>query len=87
MESISKFKAKDISGQAPGGKRTVLAEVLPLDTPFVVQIFPIYACNFKCCYCIFSVDKMKRGFISDEIVMNFNLYKKCIDDMTRFPTR
>lgn len=42
------MKAKDISGQAPGGKRTLLAEVLPLDTPFVVQVFPVFACNFKC---------------------------------------
>jgi sulfatase maturation enzyme AslB (radical SAM superfamily) len=58
------MKAKDISGQAPGGKRTMLAEVLPLDTPFVVQFFPIYACNFKCGYCIFSVPKPKRHFIS-----------------------
>jgi radical SAM protein with 4Fe4S-binding SPASM domain len=81
------LKAKDISGQAPGGKRTKLAEVLPLDTPFVVQIFPIYACNFKCGYCIFSVEKAKRHFISDKIVMDFDLYKKCIDDIARFPNK
>ncbi|MFA7653859.1 MAG: radical SAM protein [Candidatus Magasanikbacteria bacterium] len=81
------MKAKDISGQAPGGKRTKLAEVLPLDTPFVVQIFPVYACVFKCCYCIFSVDPSKRGFISDKVVMDFDLYKKYIDDMTKFPNK
>lgn len=81
------MKARDISGQAPGGKRTKLAEVLPLDTPFVVQIFPIYACNFKCGYCIFSVDKAKRHFISDKVVMDFDLYKKCIDDIARFPNK
>lgn len=81
------MKAKDISGQAPGGKRTKLADVLPLDTPFVVQIFPIYTCNFKCNYCIFQYDKTKRGFISDKIAMGFNLYKKCIDEMTLFPNK
>lgn len=81
------MKAKDISGHAPGGARRKLAEAIPLDTPFVVQIFPIYACNFKCCYCIFSIDKAKRGFISDTIVMDFDLFKKCIDDMTNFPRR
>lgn len=81
------MKAKDISGHAPGGKRTRLAEVLPLDTPLVVQIFPVYACNFKCGYCIFSVDKADRHFISDKLVMDFELYKRCIDDMTRFPTK
>ena len=81
------MKAKDIAGQAPGGKRTKLAEVLPLDTPFVIQVFPIYACNFKCNYCIFQLDKAKRGFISDKIVMDFDLYKKCIDDIAMFPNK
>jgi radical SAM protein with 4Fe4S-binding SPASM domain len=78
------LKARDISGQAPGGKRIILKEVLPLDTPFVVQIFPVYACNFKCHYCILSTDYAKRGFISDKKVMNFCLYKKCIDDIAKF---
>lgn len=81
------MKSKDISGQAPGGKRTKLAEVLPLDTPFVIQVFPVYACNFKCNYCIFSIDKKKRGFISDKIIMDFDLYKKCIDDIAEFPNK
>lgn len=81
------MKAKDISGQAPGGKRKKLAAVLPLDTPFVVQIFPIYACNFKCRYCIFQYDKKKRGFISDKVVMDLDLYKKCVDDMAGFPNK
>ncbi len=79
--------AKNISGQAPGGKRTRLAEALPLDTPFVLQIFPVYACNFKCGYCIFSVDKTKRHFISDKALMDFDLYKKCIDDIALFPNK
>ena len=81
------MKAKNISGQAPGGKRTRLADVLPLATPFVVQIFPVYACNFKCKYCIFSVKKSKRGFISDKIMMSLDLYKKCVDDMTHFNSK
>ena len=81
------MKAKEISGQAPGGKRTRLAEVLPLDTPYVVQIFPVYACNFKCRYCIFSVDRSKRGFISDTIMMDVDLFKKCVDDMGSFPNK
>jgi len=81
------LKAKDISGQAPGGKRTNLAEALPLDTPFVVQIFPIYACNFRCNYCIFSTNLKKRGFISDNTTMDLSLYKKCINDMTKFPNK
>lgn len=81
------MKAKDISGQAPGGKRAVLREVLPLDTPFVVQIFPAYACNFSCKYCIFSIDKEKRYFISDKIFLDYCLYKKCIDEIGLFPNQ
>ncbi len=81
------MKARDISGQGPGGERTPLAQVLPLKTPFVVQIFPFYGCNFACGYCIFSVDKEKRHFISDKLVMDFDLFKKAIDDMTAFPDK
>jgi radical SAM protein with 4Fe4S-binding SPASM domain len=51
----------------------------------VVQIFPVYACNFKCGYCIFSVDKAERGFISDKNLMDFELYEKCVNDMAHFP--
>jgi radical SAM protein with 4Fe4S-binding SPASM domain len=80
-------KAKVISAQAPGGKRTILAEVLPLSAPLVVQMFPIYACNFTCRYCVFSVEKAKRGFISDKIVMEMGLYKKCIDEMSAFTNK
>ena len=78
------MKAEIISGRAPGGARTPLADVLPLKTPFVVQIFPIYACNFTCKYCFLSVPKNERGFVSEWPVMKLDLYRKCIDEMARF---
>lgn len=78
------MKAKLIEGQAPGGERMSLAKSLPLDTPLVVQFFPIYACNFVCKYCVFSTDKANRGFVSDCVVMDIKLYRKCIDDMKLF---
>jgi radical SAM protein with 4Fe4S-binding SPASM domain len=81
------MKAKEISGRAPGGKRTVLAEVLPLDTPYVLQIFPIYACNFTCEYCFHAVPKKERGFVSDWPVMKYDLYKKCIDELALFDNK
>jgi len=81
------MKANNLSGQAPGGKRTKLVDVLPLDTPFLVQIFPIYACNFKCGYCIFSVRKQDRHFIADKPIMDLALFKRCVDDMTNFPNK
>ncbi len=78
------MKAIDMTGRAPGGKRTPLGKVLPLDTPYVVQIFPIYACNFRCGYCIFSVEKHKRHFISDQTSMDFELFCQIADQMTLF---
>jgi len=81
------MKAKILNHQAPGGKRTKLSRVVPLSTPYVVQIFPIYACNFKCNYCIFQIEKEERHFISNKVIMDLNLYKKCVDDMTHFPNK
>ncbi len=81
------MKAKIITGQAPGGARTRLADVLPLATPYVLQFFPIYACNFKCEYCIFKLSREQRGFVSDRIIMDLDFYKTCINDMLEFPSK
>ena len=50
----------------------------------MVQMFPIYACNFTCEYCFHSVPRNERGFVSDWPVMKLNLYKKCIDELAQF---
>lgn len=81
------MKAIKIEGQTPGGERTKLADVIPLKTPYIVQIFPVYGCNFKCNYCIHSVPKNQRGFITNEYFIDYELYKKCIDDLCRFPQK
>ena len=81
------MKAKRIDGQAVNGSRNVLAEVLPLDTPYAITIFPIYACNFKCNYCLHSLEKEKRGHVSSVVSMDLDLYKKCIDDISHFPNK
>lgn len=79
--------AIDVSGQAPGGKRHKLAEVLPLETPYLIEIFPIYACNLKCNFCIFSTPVAQRGFISSRALMDLGLYEKCIREMSAFPDK
>ena len=58
------MKAVFLEHQAPGGARTPLEDRLPLSTPYVLQFFPIYACNFVCKYCHFSIEKEKRSFNS-----------------------
>lgn len=81
------MNSKIINGNTPGGKRTVLGEALPLSTPFLVQIFPVYNCNFKCNYCLHALPRNKHGYISDEIFMDMSLYKKCIDDISNFESK
>lgn len=81
------MKAKNITGQMPGGQRSKLADLIPLQTPFVVEIFPFYGCIFKCNYCLFSVKPAERGFISSKNMMDIDLFYKCVDDMSLFPEK
>lgn len=64
--------------------RAKLSEEIPLSVPKIVQIFPVYACNLRCEYCIFSMPESQRGYISDEKVMTLDTYRKCIDDICEF---
>lgn len=81
------MKAKLISEQAPGGKRQNLAEKLPLSTPYVVQFFPIYACNFTCKYCHHSIPREERKFVTEWPVMKYELFEKCIQELSQFPEK
>lgn len=64
--------------------RTKLETVIPLSTPFVIFVDPADSCNFKCSFCptgdIELIKKVGRPFK----VMNFELYKKIIDDICEF---
>lgn len=82
------MKAENLSNKNPGGERQKLIDKLPLDTPYVVQIFPIYKCQFKCVYCgVFDKPKSERFFITEKDIMDFDLYAKCLNDMKRFPQK
>lgn len=65
----------------PGGKRTILKNILPLEMPLLLQIFPVYGCNFKCEFCIHGIERSKHGFISRNAVMDMALYQKVIYDI------
>lgn len=75
---------KVLNGITPGGRREILGEALPLSTPFLVQMFPVYGCNFRCGYCLHALPKFEHGYISDKAYMDIEFYKKCIDDMRGF---
>ena len=81
------MKARLLREEAPGGRRHNLAENLPLSTPYVVQFFPVYACNFKCKYCHHSIPREKREFVTEWPVMKYELYEKCIDNLAEFPEK
>jgi radical SAM protein with 4Fe4S-binding SPASM domain len=61
--------------------RIELYKSVPLESPLMVQIFPCYACNFKCIYCLYALPREEHGFISEKLLMDFDLYKKTIDDI------
>lgn len=81
------MSARIITNQTPVGQRSRLAQELPLATPYMIQVFPVYACNFKCNYCIFTVPKSERGYISSQKMIDVALYRKCIDDISAFPEK
>ena len=77
-------KVNDNTGKGTGGDRCKLADVLPLRTPFAIDVFPIYACNFTCKYCVYSLPRDKRAFQSDVINMPLEKFEKVIEDAKRF---
>ena len=57
--------------------RLKLSQVIPLDTPFTLNIYPSNACNFKCIYCVQSLDKKLLNVAADQIsraISNSELY-------------
>lgn len=79
--SYVRDKVTEIKNQTPGGKRTPLYSVLPLIMPYLIQIFPVYGCNFRCEYCIHSLDAKERGYISDKRSMDMELFQKIVEDI------
>ncbi len=67
--------------ETPGGRRVFLKDILPLDMPMMIQIFPVYGCNFKCEFCLHGLDRSRHGYISDTAVMDMDLYRKVIRDI------
>lgn len=70
--------------------RTRLEKVIPLDTPFILYLDPSSACNLSCEFCPCGNahkdlwTEEKRNSIE---IMDFDLYKKIIDDCRKFPQK
>jgi len=52
--------------------RTILSNVVPVDTPFTLNIFPSEVCNFRCSYCAQSLG-------TDELKKQYGLTNKLMD--------
>jgi MoaA/NifB/PqqE/SkfB family radical SAM enzyme len=79
---------KNITGiSAPSGARIKLGNAIPLDTPLIVQIFNIYACNLTCKFCHYGLPKEKRPKLTTKKIMSLALYKKFIDEAKGFKTK
>ena len=68
--------------------RTVLGKTVPLATPLAVTVTPSSICNFRCSYCMQSVEHAqaeKKGFKFQ--FMPEDLYKKLLDDLQEFPDK
>lgn len=70
--------------------RTQLQDVIPLATPFILYLDPSSACNLSCSFCPCGGahkelwTEEKRGSVG---IMDFDLYKKIIDDCQGFPDK
>ena len=65
--------------------RTKLETVIPLRTPFIINVDPADICNFQCKFCpTGDRELMKRTAGRNHGCMDFDLYKKIIDDICEF---
>ncbi len=65
--------------------RTKLETVIPLKTPFIINIDPSDACNFQCKFCPTGDRELMKMTVGRNLqIMDFELYKKIIDDICEF---
>ena len=66
-------------------ERVRLETVIPLETPYVLQLAVASICNFKCGYCPCSTPHLLKKHNVQKGVMDFSLFRKIIDDLNDFP--
>lgn len=67
--------------------RVSLKSILPLSTPFTLNVFPTNACNFRCNYCAQSlgakgIKKYNNYNVSEKMTME--TFKKIVEDSKNF---
>lgn len=72
-----------------GTDRVILADVLPLRTPYSAFIFPTTYCNFKCRYCGHSLGhkEMKKRYGFSPENMSMDTFYKTVEQLKEFPDK
>lgn len=67
--------------------RVCLADVVPLDTPFTINVFPSNVCNFKCNYCAQSkgTEHLKKEYGLAPELMSLETIKHLAKQICEFP--
>ena len=63
-----------------------LQDVVPLRTPYKVNIEPTNLCNIGCKFCPTSDHALVRS-VRPQGVMPFDLFRKIVDDLGEFPDK
>lgn len=70
-------------------KRVNLRNVIPLPSPFTLQIEPTRMCNFRCFFCMHHSRGTQQDLLKasglDLVHMDMGLYDKIVDDIMAFP--
>jgi len=64
--------------------RVPLEDFIPLSVPWVIFVDPSDVCNFKCKFCPTGNIKLMKSVGRSLKIMDFNLYKKIVDDICEF---
>ncbi len=68
--------------------RTILHEVVPLSTPFVIGFFVGDVCNFKCIYCVHTSPKDSQARLDlHPYFLKLEDFQKYANDIANFPNK
>ena len=77
------IQAKDLRGD----RREVLADAVPLTTPWTMFIEPTNTCNFRCKYCPTGDTPLLQKMGRKNKLMSWELFTKVVADLQVFPRR
>lgn len=64
--------------------RTKLETVIPLETPFIINVDPADSCNFECSFCPTGDRQLMKDIGRPMRTMKWEVYTKIIDDLKEF---